>query len=155
MTIAIILGIIGLLLVYVEFFVPGGVAVVIGGFFLITSVVWFGIQTTDPTWSFVYLFIVIVLVILVCKLALRHIRASAKKHTWYADQDQEGYIATSFDKDLIGKTGTSLSNLKPSGHILIEGKQVQALSEEGYIEEGTKVQVTGGRGSHLIVKPIK
>ncbi len=148
------LAIIGLLLIYLEFFVPGGVAAFIGSFFLITSVVWFAFLTVNLKYSLSYLFVIICIAIAVCRLALWHIRSSAKYNSLYSDEDQEGYIATSFNQELVGKTGICASNLKPSGSIFIEGMQEQAMAETGFIEKGTEVKVIGGQGSHLIVKPL-
>ena len=52
----------------------------------------------------------------------------------------------------MGKEGTVAANLKPAGHVSIEGKRYQAVSRMGYLDLGTKITVIGGEGGHLIVK---
>jgi len=47
-----------------------------------------------------------------------------------------------------------LTDLKPGGYILVEGKQHQALSNTGYIVKGKEVKIIGGQEESLIVKQI-
>lgn len=65
--------------------------------------------------------------------------------------EQEGFRAVEFNAELIGKTGICLTDLKPSGHVLVEGEDRQALSESGYLTKDTEIIVTGGRGAYLTV----
>jgi membrane-bound serine protease (ClpP class) len=69
--------------------------------------------------------------------------------------DQEGYVGVTFDEKLIGKTAIVQTELKPAGHILVDGKQVQALSETGFVSKGVEVLIVGGRGAHLLVREKK
>lgn len=66
--------------------------------------------------------------------------------------EQEGYLASSFDLSLVGREAVALSELKPSGHIVIEGKSMQAMSETGFIDKDQSVEIVGGRGGYLLVK---
>ena len=60
-----------------------------------------------------------------------------------------------FDAALVGRQGKALSDLKPSGHIMLGQDRHQAVSQAGYIEKGTPIEVIGGRGAYLIVKRVK
>lgn len=80
---------------------------------------------------------------------------TGKAKGFFLDSAQEGYVASSFEKELVGKQGEALSDLKPAGHILIEGKRHQALSKMGYLVKGTKIEIIGGQGAHLIVKKVE
>lgn len=102
---------------------------------------------------FVYLACLIASVYLVVRLGIWQIRRCKK--TMYLDTDQEGYQACLYPKDLIGMAGFTLNDLKPSGHIRIEGKTLSAMAKTGFIEKGTEILVIGGQGSHLIVQPNK
>lgn len=66
--------------------------------------------------------------------------------------DQQGFQASTYDTDLIGKEGMAFSDLKPSGHIMVEERLVQALSETGYIVKGIPIVIVGGKGANFIVK---
>ena len=48
--------------------------------------------------------------------------------------------------------GTAESDLKPSGHVMVEGKREQAVSQGTYIKKGEKIKVVGGEGARLIVR---
>jgi membrane-bound ClpP family serine protease len=49
--------------------------------------------------------------------------------------------------------GYADTDLKPSGHVLVEGNRFQAVSKNGYIDKATEIEILGGIGSHLIVQP--
>ncbi len=149
MLIAIVLALVGLALIYIEFFLPGGILALFGALALIASVAFFGYQQESFLTTALYFFGILAAVAVVCKVALWRVKAS---QNIYLKDDQEGFVACSFDPDLVGKEGTVLSDLKPSGHISVGGKLWQALSETGYIAKGAQVVVIGGAGSHLKVK---
>ena len=138
---------VGLFLIYLEFFFPSGILGVCAAASLIASIVFFVFQGHAWGWIVVYSLALLVGVGFVCKLALSKVKKKVALH-----QDQEGFVAVSYDERFIGKEGIVLSDLKPSGHVLIEGKRLSAFSESGYIPKDTEIVVTGGRGAMLIVK---
>jgi membrane-bound ClpP family serine protease len=150
MAIIILLGIVGLVLIFLEFFLPGAILAVIGTLCLLVSL---GLcfSTYAAIWGTFYLFILLLTVYLTCRLALWRIKRSKGSGNFYLSDTQEGYTASSFDQSLIGKEAIVSTELKPAGHILVEGKLLQAISETGFISKGVKVQIVGGKGSHLIV----
>ncbi len=147
----ILLAILGLSLIYTEFFLPGGILALVGGISLLASII-FCFMHGSQFWGILYILFLIGIVVLVCNLALWKMRGSKIKNRFYLEKDQEGFLAASFDQNLIGKKGTVFTELKPAGHILVEGIQYQALSETGFLSKGETVEVIGGQGSHLIVR---
>lgn len=147
----ILFAILGLALIYTEFFLPGGILAVIGSISLLTSII-LCFMNTSTLWGSLYILFLILAVISTCKFALWKMRKSKTKDRFYLEKDQEGFLAASFDREMIGKKGTVFTELKPAGHILIEGTQYQALSEGGFLSKGEAVEVVGGQGSHLIVR---
>jgi len=152
MLFAIGLGLIGLIFIYFEFFVPGIVMGVIGGLFLFAGLTLSLIEQTALIWSLVYAIGMILLLVFTIRLALWKIRHSQNSSHFYLGGDQEGYQASSFKKELIGKNGSALSDLKPSGHVEIEKQSYQAVSDGQYIKKGSKIKVLRGEGARLIVK---
>lgn len=144
----------GLLCVYIEFFLPGGLMAVGGMILLLLAFVTFLGQ--DLSWIYQVGFLIseLLLTALVCRLALWHIQKNKKKNLFYLDQNQEGYTACAYDTTLIGKEGVTATDLKPSGHIKVDKKRVQAISEAGYLSPNTPIYVVRGQGAHLIVKPL-
>ncbi len=122
----------------------------IGGIMILAGVVVFAMEEHSGLEVFLYLTLVVISVIALVKFALWSMRHTARG-TVYSDAHQTGFHAASFDKSLIGKQGAVLTDLKPGGHIIIEGKRVQAISKSNYLPKGTEVLVIGGQEDSLIV----
>lgn len=145
----------GLLLILMEFYLPGAVMGIAGGILVITSIVLFAKQTSSILLVLLYILGTIIAIALLVKFALWKIKSAKPSRSIYLKSDQAGFQASSYDESAIGKKGVVLTDLKPGGHILIEGKRLQALSQGGYITKGTEVIVVGGQEESLIVKQIK
>ncbi|MDA3819992.1 MAG: S49 family peptidase [Candidatus Delongbacteria bacterium] len=71
-------------------------------------------------------------------------------------QTEEGYISADNSwRDMIGKTGTALSDLRPSGKIEIDEKIYNAKAINGYIEQGSPVVVKRFETVQLYVELIE
>src|SRR5690242_7800208 len=143
MAILLLLLIAGLILIFLEFFLPGAVLAVLGIIALLCSAI-LSFMRYPPLWGIIYLFIMLLFVFLTCKLALWKIKKSQSQGDFYHGQDQEGYSASSFDQSLVGKEGIVSTELKPAGHIVIEGQLYQAISETGFLSKGAVVKIVGG-----------
>src|SRR5262245_20449341 len=126
-----------------------------GGVFIFTGLILFAMQRHTPLEIALYFLANVLSVGVVIKTALKRIRTAKPDYSIYSNKDQSGYIASHYDQTAIGKTGTVLTDLKPGGYILIEGKQHQAISQSGYISKGTEVLIVGGEEESLIVKHLK
>lgn len=145
---------IGLLLIFLEFFFPGGILAGAAALVLLASIVFFAFQSSSFLWTLLYSAGIVLVASVMIKVLLRKIRKGNFKGI-YLNSEQSGYVASEFSKDLIGKSGEAVTDLKPSGHVLVEGKRYQAVSQSGYIEKGLHVVIIGGEGAHLIVKEIE
>jgi len=154
MWISIILSLVGLLFIYFEFFLPGGLIAFLGGLLIISGATLFSFQDIAIVYKIFYSIASIVAAFAICKCALWIIKNRHNENI-YLSTDQEGFFAASLDKTLIGERGEVLSDLKPSGHILIKDKRYQALSDQGYISKNTKIIILCGQGGHYIVKEDK
>lgn len=69
---------------------------------------------------------------------------------------EAGYSTlTSEYESLLGKTGITVTNLRPIGTISIDEKEYSAISNAIWIEKGTKVKVVQIDGTRILVKPLK
>lgn len=143
---------IGLLLIFLEFYLPGAIMGIAGSLFILASLVLFAMQSGSPIAITLYIIGISVALIALFKFALWRIRTAKPQRSIYSAASQTGYQAVSYDETAIGKEGIVLTDLKPAGFILVEGKQQPAISREGYLSKGTKVKVIGGEESNLIVK---
>ncbi len=147
------LGLAGLILIFLEFFLPGAIMAVGGSVLLLASLFMFHLKGPVGIAPFFFYFAALgTSVYFVVRLAIWAVKKTGKKGTVYLKADQEGFQASLYPKELIGKIGVAATDLKPSGHIWVEDRAIQALSKDGYIEKGAPVQILGGQGSHLIVK---
>ncbi len=152
---SIIFVLIGLVLLFTEFYLPGGVIGGVGGLLMIIGLILFALENPGPFWIITFILGEILLTYLVVKMALWRIEASKSKNTFYSNQNQEGFRASMYDEALIGKKGVALSNLKPSGYIQVDGDQYQAVSQSRFIAKGVPIEIIRGEGSRLIVKSLK
>ncbi|WP_420387800.1 NfeD family protein [Roseivirga sp.] len=67
----------------------------------------------------------------------------------------DGYIATYYKEDLVGKEGKAVTILRPSGRIEINDEIYDAYTRGEYVEEGTQVVVVSQQGTSLQVRTKK
>jgi len=149
-----ILLIIGLLLILAEFYLPGAVMGILGGLSVLASIVFFAMENGSLFWISLYVVGVCIAVGLLIKFAIWRIPRARPNDSIYLSGDQAGYKASHFDKSVIGKKGVVVTDLKPGGHILVDGKRLQAISQNGYLVKGTEVIVLGGQEESLYVKKL-
>jgi len=78
----------------------------------------------------------------------------AFKHlTLETTQDRsKGYTSSTYTEDMLGKTGTVHSRLRPSGKVEIEGEIYDAYSRGEFLEQGEAIEVISTEGTSLRVK---
>lgn len=145
----------GLLLIFLEFYLPGAVLGIMGGLLLLASLYQYVSSGASALGILSFVSAMIASVALLIKFTLWKIRTSKSSFSIYSNSDQKGYVASHFDQNVIGKKGVVSSDLKPGGYITIEGKQHQAISQSGYVVKGTEVWVIGGQEESLIVTTRK
>lgn len=59
------------------------------------------------------------------------------------------------ESSLVGRVGKALSDLRPVGTCVIDGKRLDCLSEHGVINAGTRVRVVSAEGMQIKVRPEK
>lgn len=162
--------IVGLILLLLEIFViPGfGVAGVLGGTLVFLSLV-FGLVGTVQDSDFIFPvphldgLLRAVLVVLCSVVAstvviflfarhLLHSRTFRRVEVATVQSRHDGYVALPvLSDDLIGQKGITRTTLRPSGNIEVNGEIYEAIAENGYMEKGVTVKVTGRRDFVLTV----
>ncbi len=141
----------GLLFIFLEFFLPGAILAVGGTLMLLTSLTLFYYQVPGIELFLAYIVGLAIATIITIRLALRRVKNGKVLHK----SDQEGFLACVYPKEMIGRSASVISDLKPSGYVEIDGCSFAALSKLGYIDKGITVRVIGGQGAHLIVDQEK
>ena len=65
---------------------------------------------------------------------------------------KEGYQVTRPNIELLGKVGFAKTDLRPSGKIEIDGNWFEAVSNDGFIENGTDIVVSKIENYNLVVR---
>jgi len=164
--IEIVIFILGVILLIIEIFIiPGfgifgaaGIILMIGSLFL-------GLISDFPLvdWGMIQMATIqlagaFILAIIVIFLLLKYL---PKSKIWNnlvlrknIDQ-QSGYTSDIKLKELLGKSGKAITDLRPSGAIKIENKRVDAVTNGEYLLKGTKVVVVQEEGSKIVVEKLK
>ncbi len=145
----------GMVLIFIEFFLPGAVMGSIGTLLVLASIYFFAVQNESTLALVIYIIAVILLMFYLFKFAIWRMQKTASKHTIVSNSAQTGYVASSYDSTAIGKRGIVLSDLKPGGYVLVDGKKQQAISVSGYVAQNQEVEVIGGQEESLLVKFIE
>jgi len=150
MLVLVVLGFLALLCLYGEFFVPGGILAVFAVLFCIAGLVGMFWQMGFLA-GLLYLVFLVVGAIFTVQLALKTITRRTLSD-FCLKEDQEGFVSSSLEKDLMVRVGFSSTELRPSGYVCIEEKNYQAISIGEFIPKGASVEVVAIRGSYLVVK---
>ncbi|MEJ5350290.1 MAG: NfeD family protein [Melioribacteraceae bacterium] len=66
-------------------------------------------------------------------------------------QEKSGYAVKEKFIDLIGKEGIALTDLRPSGTALIDGKRIDVVTEGDYVTRNSSIVVKNVEGSKIVV----
>ena len=65
-----------------------------------------------------------------------------------------GYVSSAPQDNLLGETGTVLTELRPAGSALIDGKPVDVVSEGAFLAKGDPVKVIAVHGNRVVVRKV-
>jgi membrane-bound ClpP family serine protease len=146
---------IGFILITVEMFYPGfGAPGIIGTILLIA-----GIVLTAANFTQALVMILILLAVLGAMLVI--ILHSAAKGPLSktiilkeAQKKETGYIGTEDLEYFLGKEGTAITVLRPSGTADFDGVKIDVVSQGEFISEGTKLKIIKVQGRRIVVREI-
>jgi membrane-bound serine protease (ClpP class) len=151
----IIIFVIGIILVIAELFLPGGIigaigfAAILGSFFLAAdNIVHMGISII------IALFICIIVSIFMVKVLGRKMNIFKKIILKDSTNTEQGYVSNVNRTDLLEKVGTTITQLRPAGKILVGDEIVDAVSEGSFIQKDKKVKIIKVEGSRIVVREI-
>ncbi len=150
---SLVLFIVGLGLLIIEGIVPGFGLPGIGGIiFVLTGVALAMDSLSAALLSLSIAIIITTLVgIIMVKLGFKSKLLGKIILTNKLDSDK-GYLSTNTMSALINLEGVSLTELRPSGFIVIDSQKYDALAESGYIPKDTEVKVVKVEGSKIFVR---
>ncbi|WP_429844969.1 NfeD family protein [Brevibacillus sp. FIR094] len=146
---------IGILLMLLEIFLPGGIVGGIGFVSIVTGLVMAAYDTQQGLASLgvAALITAIVTFMLVKKYGVKGL--FNKFILGDTQRNEEGYVAPRDQRELQGKSGIALTTLRPAGVVKVEGKRVDAVSVGGFIEAGTAITVLQVEGTRIVVAELE
>jgi len=146
----------GILLIFLEFFLPGAIAGTLGVTALIISLFLAGQDTLQIGISILIAIAVSIMIFFLM------IKAFGKKIVLFnkmvlsdTARKEDGYVSNVNRTDLIGKEGFALTVLRPSGTIVINNERLDAVTEGGFIAKNAKVCVMKVEGARIVVREIQ
>jgi len=138
-----------LAILVLEVFVPsGGVLAVVGGLGLLSSI-YYGFEI-NLFLGIGQILVSIIAVPFMFYYGLKKITLNKKLDT------KEGFHSDKSGMDhLIDKQGVTLTSLRPSGAIIIDGKRFDVVTEGEMIDKDTPVKVTKIEGARIVVRTIQ
>ena len=154
--ITVLLLIIGFGLIFLEMHIPGfGVPGIAGAICLILAVV-LAAQSFEQALVMSLAILAVLGAMLGVVLTLFTKGKLFKPLILLDEQKKEhGYISSSDLDYLLGKKGITITDLRPTGSMDIDGVKFEVISEGEYISSGTKVEIFKVSGVKLIVKKVK
>jgi len=144
--------VLGILLMVLEIFLPGGIAGTIGVLSIASGLVMAAYDTQQGLAS---LGIAALVTAAVTYFLIRRFGMKGLLSRFVLRDEQKneaGYVASKDQSDLLGKTGIALTPFRPAGTAKIEGKRVDAVTTGSYIPAGTRVVVVLVEGSRVVVQ---
>lgn len=144
--------VVGLVLICLEVFVPGGILGTIG-FFLIVSSIWIAFVRLGSVGGSYFLVGSLVLAMGSLYVVMRFGTKTRLFKKILLQSTEKGFRSTSENlEDLKGKTGISITTLRPSGKALIDGRKVNVVTEGVFLSKGCKIKVLMVEGNRVVVR---
>lgn len=144
----------GLLLVAIDFYVPGFVLATIGAALMIVALVVsyhaYGGAVTVALFA-----LEVVLGFVVSYIAIKYVPQTALGKKMILAQTQTG-VRSQAERapELIGREGVAHTVLRPTGVAMVDGKRLDVVAESGMIERGSQIKVVAVEENRLLVRKI-
>lgn len=149
------LQVLGMIVIVAEIFIPslGLLSILAGGLLLYSLYLVFTSISFNAGMVLVGIDVVVMPIVLV--LGLRALSASSVSlHKKLSNS--EGVVSQSEKKETwLDREGEAVTDLRPSGTAMIEGKRLDVVTDGEYVDAGTRIRVTGVSGNRIVVDIIE
>lgn len=142
----------GVILLILEIFLPGGIIGVLGFISMVSGIVLAAYDTSQGALSLgiASLVAIVVAYLLVKFFGLRGLWTKFILRTEL--RNDEGYVAPKDQRELLNQSGIALTPLRPAGIVKIDGKRIDAVSVGGFINAGSSIVVIQVEGTRVVVQ---
>src|SRR5699024_5931310 len=152
---AVITLVLGILLIILEFFVPGGILGILGAGAIVTSLFLAGYDLQHMTLSIAIAIIVAIVTAIILFKWIGMERGIFRKII-LRDRTMSdlGYVSSDVRSELVGQEGITLTPLRPAGTAFINEERIDVVSDGGFIQRDKKIVVLEVDGWRVIVREI-
>ncbi len=146
----------GATLITVEFVVPGGICGTAGALLIIVSAV-MGCYHYPEYWLPILMleFLGTICSVLLGMFLLPRSPFGKLLMLGNTQKAEEGWVNETGNTDLVGKSGTVVTPLRPAGTVEFGTERLQAVSEGAFIESGAVVRVIEVHGNRIVVEQVE
>ena len=152
--VSIVLFVVGMLFLLIELFVPG--FGIFGGLGLLSLILCIVFQAQSLLEALILVLIFGAIVVILALIAGRSLRKGRLYRSSLVlksnEERSEGYVSNEDYSRFAGKTGISLSPLRPAGMAEIGGERVDVVTDGEFIPNGIKIEVFKVSGRRIIVR---
>lgn len=154
---AIVLLLLGMLMLALEIYTPGGLLGAVGALFLIAAnlVIY---QSHGKEWLGVSVAVTLIGVVIAGVVGFAYLPRSSLGRAITLDVRQasdQGYISVNArHQHLLGREGIAETPLRSAGVAVIDGKRYDVVARNAYVEAGTRIRVVAVEGGHIVVRPV-
>ncbi len=149
----------GILLVFIEILIlPGFGAAGVPGIIIFCvgiGMIW---TKSGPKTALIFTSIALIFVIPIAIILLSLIRETSIGKTFIldaAESSDQGYHAAPRELTaLVGKSGKTITPLRPAGVALINGQRVDIVTQGEFVEPETEIEVIQVEGSRVVVRSL-
>jgi membrane-bound serine protease (ClpP class) len=147
--------VLGLLCIFAEVFLPGGVLGILGWLLIGTSVV-----AAYQLWGFSAPFVLLLVGfvtagVILYAIAIKLMPNTAIGKLIFLRNTQKGYnVSVPKEQEMLGKEGVALSFLRPTGFAEIDGMRVNVVTEGEFVDKDARIKVCDLKDNYLVVREI-
>ncbi|WP_078379649.1 NfeD family protein [Sutcliffiella halmapala] len=151
----IILFVVGVILIVLEIFVPGGILGVLGLGAVIVSFFLAGDDIAKTGIALlIAMLVTIVAMVLLFTVFGKRIRMFDRIILRDSTNTEQGYVSNVSRIELVGQVGVTLTALRPSGTAVINEERIDVVTEGMFIESNKKVTIVKAEGSRIVVREV-
>jgi membrane-bound serine protease (ClpP class) len=152
---SVLLFVLGLALLVSELFIPSfGILGTLGAVSLITGVVTASHNALTALYALLVAFVVAAIIVYVIAKKFSHRGIWNKFILRDKLSTEEGYVSNPSRETLVGRTGITLTPLRPAGAAEIDGEKLDVVTDGSFIGAGASVVVVRAEGVRIIVKEV-
>ena len=144
----------GLFMICLEIFLPGGIIGIFGGLALAGAIVIGYLAFGSGKGTIIAISIIMLLGITVVLWIKYFPKTMIGKSLTLSMNEKDFKSSNAQFRELVGKEGETLTELRPAGIITIDGSKHDVVTEGNLINQGQRVRVIKVEGNRIVVRQV-